>query len=149
MLRIQANASIGAIIQFRQSLSFLSSSVPFSAAFGTATTRGECIVCSEAVYNRLMIGIPGAAVLTFDIIALLAIRKDGSLDEQKLKALIRLFRPDRDGNLSLLDFAKSVDSVYKELRLLRAAVLNSSKVCATSLLVSCLMTYFIFHDIFS
>lgn len=80
------------------------------------------------MYNRLLRGTPGATVVSFDVIALLAIRKDGSLDEEKLRSLIKLFRPDRDGNLNLLDFAKSVDAVYKELRLLRASVSNSSKV---------------------
>ena len=42
--------------------------------------------------------------------------------------MVKLFRPDREGNLTLLDFAKSVDSVYKELRLLRASVANSSRM---------------------
>lgn len=41
---------------------------------------------------------------------------------------IKLFRPDRDGMLTVLDFAKTVDTVYKEIKLLRANVLNSSKV---------------------
>jgi hypothetical protein len=72
--------------------------------------------------------IPSRLCLTFDVLALLAVRRQGDLDEQKLKALIKLFRPDREGNLTLLDFAKSVDTVYKELRLLRASVANASKV---------------------
>jgi hypothetical protein len=42
--------------------------------------------------------------------------------------LIKLFRPNRDGSLSMIDFVKSTDSVYREIRLLRAAVNNSSKV---------------------
>jgi len=102
--------------------------VPFSAAYGTSTTRNECIECAENVYNRLMLGTPGASVLDFDVLALLAIQRNGSLDEHKVRELIRLFRPDREGKLSLLDFAKSIDSVYKELRTLRASVANSSKV---------------------
>jgi len=83
---------------------------------------------AEDLYNRLMIGTPEAYVLPFDVIALLAVNKDGSLIERKLRALIKLFRPDREGNLSLLDFVKSIDSVYKDMRILRASVANSSKV---------------------
>jgi hypothetical protein len=66
--------------------------------------------------------------MNFETIAVLAVHGDGTMDQEKLKDLIRLFRPDRDGNLSLLDFVKSVDAVYKELRLLRAAVRNSMKI---------------------
>ena len=39
-----------------------------------------------------------------------------------------MFRPDRDGTLTLLDFVKSVDTVYKELSLMRASVANNSKM---------------------
>jgi hypothetical protein len=35
----------------------------------------------------------------FETIALIAVRRDGTLDETKLKDLVRLFRPDRDGSL--------------------------------------------------
>lgn len=133
----QDHGNIGAIIQFRQSLTYLNSSMPFSVAFGLASTREECVAASEDVYNRLLLGMPGALVLKFDAIALLALHKNGELDEDKLRDFIRLFRPDREGNLTLLDFAKSIDVCYKELRLLRASVASSSKVshstslCAT------------------
>ena len=39
--------------------------------------------------------------------------------------LVKLFRPDRDGNLSMLDFLTSIDSVYKEFRMLNASIQNS------------------------
>ena len=42
-----------------------------------------------------------------------AIDDDGNLDEDQIRELIRVFRPDREGNLTLIDFAKSVDAVYK------------------------------------
>jgi hypothetical protein len=37
-------------------------------------------------------------------------------------------RPDREGDLSKLDFVKSVDTIYKEMRLLRASIASSSRV---------------------
>jgi hypothetical protein len=75
-----------------------------------------------------MLSVPHRDVLTFDVIALLAVQGNGELDLELMRSLIKLFRPDRDGNLSLLDFAKSIDTCYKELRVLRASISNSSKV---------------------
>jgi hypothetical protein len=133
-------APIGAIIQFRQSLSYLNTPFPFSVAFGSAGNRKECIMSVEAVYNRL---IGNDKILRFDLIALLAVGRDGEMDEDKLKALIKLFRPERDGTLSLIDFAKSVDSVYKELRLLRASVANSTKMDASFERIFNVVFYFV------
>ena len=127
-LRSQDKVKISDIIQFRASLSYLNTPFPFSVAFGPADTRQGTIESTERVYNRLMLNSPDTNVLHFDTLALLAVEQDGTLDETKLKELIRLFRPDREGNLTLLDFAKSIDSVYKELRLLRASVANSSRI---------------------
>jgi hypothetical protein len=76
-------------------------------------------------------------VLHFDTIALLAERNDGSRDRDLLKILIKLYRPDRDGCLSLLEFAKSVDSCYKEIRRLRASIHSSYKVGPIAALLNC------------
>jgi hypothetical protein len=94
-----------------------------------------CIQSAQEVYLRLLLRTPDNATLNFDVLALLGVQRDGALDHHKVKDLIRLFRPDRDGTLNMLDFVKSVDAVYKELRLLRAAVLNSSYVVGQQSLV--------------
>lgn len=127
-LRSQDKVKISDIIQFRASLSYLNTPFPFSVAFGPADTRQGTIESTERVYSRLMLNSPDTNVLHFDTLALLAVEPDGTLDETKLRKLVRLFRPDREGNLTLIDFAKSIDSVYKDLRLLRASVANSSKI---------------------
>ena len=126
----QGKVKISDIIQFRASLSYLNTSYPFGIAFGPAENRQNAIESTERVYDRLLLNSQDGAsrVLHFDVLALLAVQPDGTLDVDKLKDLIRLFRPDRQGNLTLIDFAKSVDAVYKELRLLRAAVANSSRL---------------------
>lgn len=68
-------------------------------------------------------------VLQFETIALLALKEDGkTIDQRKAKDLVKLFRPDRQGNLSMIDFVKSVDSVYKEFRLLNASITNSGQI---------------------
>jgi hypothetical protein len=86
-------SDIWAIIQFRQSVLALDSKYPFSPQFGLAKTREECVQSSEMVYNRLLLSTPDKGVLTMDTIALLAVSKTGDLDEEKLRALIRFFRP--------------------------------------------------------
>ena len=127
-IALQEKVKISDIIQFRTSLSYLNTPFPFSVAFGPADTRQGMIKSTERVYNRLMLYTRNSNVLHFDTLALLAVEPDGTLDETKLRKLVRLFRPDREGNLTLIDFAKSIDSVYKDLRLLRASVANSSKI---------------------
>lgn len=123
---------IGDIIQFRQSLLYLNSKHPFGLCFGGSSTREECVSSSEAVYHRLLLSTPRREVLGFEVLVPLVFRDNmGELDEEMLSKLIDLFRPDREGILTLLDFAKSVDTVYKELKMLRANVANASKVRMT------------------
>jgi len=57
-----------------------------------------------------------------------ALNHHGEVDSDKMKSLIRLFRPDRHGKLTKIDFVKSIDSVYKRFRLLRANLKNSSQI---------------------
>jgi len=100
------NVSIGAILQFRKSLSKLDSAFPFSYAFGKADTRDHCIESSQKLYLRLLDKCP-ENIFHFNILGLVALQHDGSLDQEKLKSLIKVFRPGRDGRLSLIDFVKS------------------------------------------
>jgi hypothetical protein len=100
---------------------------------------------SDTVYSRLLQCIPEKEVVAFDVLAMLALCDSGELDDELLGKLIKLFRPDREGKLTRLDFVKSVDSVYKDLKLLRASVANASKVrfvaCHTSLFVSTIQQF--------
>ena len=103
---------------------------PFSASFGLADTRENCVASAQDVYQRLLLRHEDEnyGVLKFDTFAVVALNRKGVLDTEKIKELIRVFRPNRDGSLNMLDFVRSVDSVYKELRLLRATVASSSKI---------------------
>jgi hypothetical protein len=115
---LQEKINISSIIQFRSSLACLNTHVPFSSAFGLASTRQECIESSENLFRRLLKATPGEHLLSFDVIASVAVSDSGHLDESKVKELIKIFRPDREGNLSLIDCAKSVDAVYKYVYLI-------------------------------
>ncbi len=80
------------------------------------------------MYERLFARQGSDDVLHFDSIAEIAVCKDGTLNRPKLKALVRMFRPARDGELTMIDFLKSVDSVYKEFRVLQASIENAGTV---------------------
>ena len=117
------------ILHFRQAVTLLDAPQPFSLAFGKSSTREECMESSQAVYDRLMFHIPDKDdVLAFETISFVALNREGEVDQAKMKRLIRLFRPDRSGKLTRLDFVKSVDSIYKKFRMLRASIANSSQI---------------------
>lgn len=107
----------------------MDTSFPFSGAFGVADTRENCVASAQAVYDRLLLKnrtVNGR--LHFDVIATLALDKRGELNQNEATELIRTFRPERDGTISMVDFVRSVDAVYRELRMLRATVAASSKI---------------------
>lgn len=83
---------------------------------------------SQAVYDRLMLQTPDEEVLSFELISSVALNTEGTVDHAKMKRLVRLFRPDRSGKLTCLDFVKSIDSIYKSFRILRASIANSSQI---------------------
>jgi hypothetical protein len=90
-------ASISAVLRFRNALALMQKDYPFSYAFGPADTREACIESAQKVYTRLLLRTPGDNILQFLTIALLALQKDGTIDQQKAKDLVKLFRPDREG----------------------------------------------------
>lgn len=128
---------------------------PFSTAFGPCDTREECVESAQAVYDKLLLRTPGKEVLNFETIALVATSADESVDEIKAKALIKVFRPARDGKLTKLEFVKSVDNVYRSLRLLTATVANSGMIDSAFetilnvlfyIILGCLILYFLGFD---
>ena len=134
--------SLSALVQFRASIGILDSDLPFSQSFGVARTRNQVIDCSQQLYLALLnkqneIHNKGEGdqdtVLRFHTIALTALRKNGTrLDEKRVKDLVTLFRPTRDGNITLVEFCKSIDIVYKEMRMLRASIASEGRMNAAS-----------------
>jgi len=66
--------------------------------------------------------------LPFETLVLLAKDDKGKIDQAKAKELIKVFRPERDGSLGKLEFVKSIDVIYKQLRLLSANITNSAQL---------------------
>ncbi len=56
---------------------------------------------SQKVYERLMTNAEdGASALPFTVFSVLATDENGELVDDKMRSLIRLFRPDRQGTVS-------------------------------------------------
>lgn len=123
-----ADPTIHEILQFRKALAFLDDEYPFGMSFGPAFNRDSCINSSRLLYKRLLGFDTSSPVLHFDVIGVLAYDASSNFDEKKAKGLVRLFRPDRFDEVTLLAFVQSCDSVYKRLRYLRASVGNSTSI---------------------
>ena len=104
------------ILQFREALDYLDGIYPLSVPFGNASTRKDCMESSQKIYRRLLTKTPESPILHFDTLMTLAVDKNGKLSKEKARSLIRLFRPDRQGYLTLLDFVKSCDKIYKKVK---------------------------------
>ena len=121
--------SIKGILQFKQALAFMDLSYPFSTTFGLANSREACVRSAKEIYSLLLLGNPESHILKFETLSEIArdpISHD--IDGAKLKELVRVFRPERDGTLDCLAFVRSIDRVYKDMRLLRASIRNSSQI---------------------
>lgn len=121
-------ASIAAVLNFRKALAFIQKRYPFSYAFGPAQTREECVDSAQKIYDLLIEKSEGNEVLKFETIAVIALDGEEAIDQTKAKALMKAFRPDREGNLSMLDFLRSIDAIYKEYMFLHASIENSSAI---------------------
>eukprot|EP00547_Thalassionema_nitzschioides_P012517 CAMPEP_0194260580 /NCGR_PEP_ID=MMETSP0158-20130606/45583_1 /TAXON_ID=33649 /ORGANISM="Thalassionema nitzschioides, Strain L26-B" /LENGTH=957 /DNA_ID=CAMNT_0039000675 /DNA_START=52 /DNA_END=2923 /DNA_ORIENTATION=+ len=116
------------LIHFSQTLASINNTYPFTTSFGNAKTREACIDSASQVFRNLQMHTNATDSVPFETIALTALDRKGRLSETQVKQFIRAFRPDREGNLTLLDFVKSCDSVYKEMRLLQASIKNASRI---------------------
>jgi len=109
-LGVEEDVSINAILQFRQSLSLIKNRYMFSLAWGDVSSCKSMIISSQRVFaglNSLTVDQNSASVLSFDVLTLAAVNdQSGNVDESTLKDYIHLMRPDRDGNLNLVDFVK-------------------------------------------
>ncbi len=124
----KSKASITDILQFRQAISSMDDTYPFTPAFGLAQTRATCVESSERLYKTLQKRTPNDILLPFETLSEICYDGNRRLMRDKVKALIKLFRPDRQGFLTKLDFVSSIDDVYKDLRLFRASMANSSSI---------------------
>ncbi len=117
-------------MQFKQTLAFMDLNFPFSKAFGLADSREHCLESAQDLFKCF---VPASSqnpdTLQFETLSSIAENPEtGDLDEKMLKDLVKIFRPERDGTLKLIDFVRSIDRVYKGFRLLRASIRSSSHI---------------------
>lgn len=101
---------------------------PLSQPFGLADTQKHCLESSQKVFKSLKLKNPGSEGIKFETLLAVALNDDGTIDKSKAKALKRLFRPQRNGDISLLDFIKTTDDVYRRVKMFRAKTLNSQQL---------------------
>lgn len=124
--------SLSSIVQFRASIGILDSEYPFSHAFGRAKTRLEVIDCSQNNLNKNLMEIQklgstafkNSPVLKFHIITISVLNKRRLLDQKQVQELMTMFRPARNGDISIIEFCKSIDIVFREMRKVRARIAN-------------------------
>lgn len=101
---------------------------PFTQAFGPARNRDELIASAKRVYLRLMKLAPDLPVLPASSVFILAEDEEGGTDYEKQRALLKMFAPDKDEDIPLINFIQGCDATYKKLRYFRASVGNSSVI---------------------
>lgn len=99
---------------------------PFGEDFGLGSTRDEAIASAEAIFTKLRRLPNEAGHLSFDTLGLIALREDDTYDPIKRKSLRRIFQPDVNNTLTLLQFVQSCDTIYRRLRYFLATVNNSA-----------------------
>jgi hypothetical protein len=137
---------MGSILQFRRAVEFVSGEYPFSVSFGAVRTRKDCVTSAQMLFERLMGDAPGS-FLDFETLCLITRDRKGEIDRATVKEMIQVFRPNRNGQLSKLDFVKSVDRYdnrYTELvfswLLPPSHAVSGLQVC-TRVSVSCWLPY--------
>jgi hypothetical protein len=123
-----SKASITDVLQYRQAIAAMDDNYPFTPAFGLAKSRATCVDSSDRLYDTLLKQTVGEKLLPFETLSEICYDSNRQLNRDKAKALIKLFRPDRLGYLTKLDFVSTIDDVYKDLRLFRASLANSSSI---------------------
>jgi hypothetical protein len=104
-------SSLKDILEFRQTVHLMQTEYPFSRFFGRADSREACVTSSAKVYDRLVDSQLGNTNLQFSTLA--KVTKSTSSDRaqrEKLKRLINLFRPNKDKELTPIDFTRVRDN---------------------------------------
>jgi hypothetical protein len=89
-------------------MSFLNGELNLVAkSFGETPNRRALVKNAARLYRRLLRFTPDQAVLSFDVIGALAYNSDGSLDEERAVAFLRVFLPDKDNKIPMLAFVQA------------------------------------------
>ena len=124
----KTTTSIKEILEFREHLNHIKGQFPLSKKFGKAGSRKQCMKSAVRLFKQLHLQNPTSPVINFKIIAIIAIDDNGGVDKEEVRSLIAIFRPDREGNINLLKFLQGCDSIYKDIKMLSATIINSTQM---------------------
>lgn len=80
---------------------------PFSVLFGQANSRDICAASAANVYERLVFNQSDSSKnLSFATLAIVATNNNGTVKQKVMKKLVEMFRPNKDKELTLLDFIR-------------------------------------------
>ena len=142
------------ILLFRQAFAMLSTGFPFSLAFGLADSRTACVESSSALYDRLLKIQSNGELLRFETFLTVLGGNGGPLSKEQTRELVEVFRSNRRCELTRVEFVRvsalllflhvkfkaflisfflplplqSIDTVYREMRVLAANVENVTKM---------------------
>ena len=122
------DSSIRTILQFKETLNFLDTDHPLSTPFGIADTQKHCVDSAEKIFQKLRLKDPASETVKFDTILNIALDADDHLDMTKVKSLKKLFKPRSNGDISMLDFVRATNDVYKRIKMFRAKTLNAAQL---------------------
>ena len=94
------------ILLFRQAFEMISTGSPFSLAFGPANSRMVCVDSSSALFDRLLKIQSNGELLRFETFVRILGGKGRPLSKQKTQELVELFRSNRRGELSRVEFVQ-------------------------------------------
>ena len=109
-------------------MDYLNGKNPLSSSFGLADTRKNCMRSAIIVFKHLLMKDPKSASVHFSTLSVVALDDEGRIKKEKARSLIRLFRPDRDGNIDMLSFVQACDNIYKDVKMFSATVINSTQL---------------------
>jgi hypothetical protein len=80
---------------------------PFSVQFGRVNSRDACAASAAIVYDRL-VGSQSIESnnLKFSTLAIVASSSSGKVKREEMKNLVEIFRPNKDKELTLVDFIR-------------------------------------------
>ena len=102
-----SKSSTKEVLHFRKAVAFIHGAYPFSHAFGATSTREECASRSQVLFDKLL--ETNEEVLHFDALCKVARFRDGTTNKKKALELVKLFRPHPSGEITKLEFVRSID----------------------------------------
>lgn len=116
------------ILHLRQALMSISTDYPFSVAFGRVKSRKQCTEGSIRLYNKLLRRQKAGSELHLDTISCVVFCDDHMLDQDAARWILQTFPTSATGCISLLEFVRGIDELYKRMVILLKSMVNATAI---------------------